>query len=201
MVLSSLPIHLSAPTLFWYHWVYLPNSPLLPVGPVTPHQPSHPAALGSQTFSLIKSDSSRHLGMLLLPMTHAGSRAAWLPQATRNVARTGKQGSIAREWDGSAPEDGAQTGGRAPTAGFLLPSNCFSSGASAFLTETWKPSSLLQAGLQRTSTLWITSPWEWGPKAEEARGPRPGSLDCSRARVLSVTVRVVQREEERQKQR
>lgn len=72
------------------------HSPLLTVGLVAPHQPSYPAALGSQTFSLIKSDSSRHPGMLLLPMTHAGSRAAWLPQATRNVARTGKQGSIAK---------------------------------------------------------------------------------------------------------
>lgn len=151
--------------------VQVSHSPLVPVGPVTPHQPSHPAALGSQNFSLIKSDSSRHPGMLLLPMTHAGSRAAWLPQATRNVARTGKQGSIAREWGGGAPEGGAQTGGRAPTAGFLLLSNCFSSGASAFLTETWKPSLYCRQGFRELRCCGTHHPGSGGPRLRRPETP------------------------------
>lgn len=60
--------------------------------------------------------------MLPLPMTHAGSRAAWLPPGDQECGGSGHTGIDCQGGSGvgGAHVGGAQTGGRAGTAGFLL---------------------------------------------------------------------------------
>lgn len=130
-----------------------------------------PAALGSQTFSLIKSGRSRHPGMLPLPVTHAGSGAAWLLPGNQECGGRERTEIDCLGW-------GAQAG-RAPTGGKAR--SCRLSASLCQIASPLEPQFVClvsgsqvpycRQGPQRTLMLWSPSPRSAGPGAGEASLP------------------------------
>lgn len=101
------------------------------------------------------------------------------PQATRNVLGVGTRGLIAWQQGGvgGACMGGAQTGGWAKNCRLSASLSNYFSGASVCLSGKGKPSTLPHAkGVENLNIVEPITRGLGGPRAGEARGPRPSSL-------------------------